>query len=154
MCIQASMVQYTLYSWRWRVSSGALEQNNIKVQMSWMKCKKWIRWVSWSRSTNTVPEAKWATVQRRVQSRAKLCEQCCIIMIIYHGERAEPNVLLICLLDSGELCTFQPFLSPPRQDWWSRWDMCCKSIVRSVCLSRLSPVTHLSSLTIHNTTPP
>lgn len=50
---------------------------------------------------HTVPEAKRATVQGRVQSSAQLCKQCCIIMTAHQSERTDPNVLLICLPDSG-----------------------------------------------------
>lgn len=55
---------------------------------------------------NIVPEAKWATVQGRVQSSAKLCKQCCIIIAVYHSERTGFNVLLICLVDNGVMGFF------------------------------------------------
>lgn len=79
-----------------------------------MKCKKWVKWVLWSRSMNMLPGAKWATVQGRVQRSAKLCKQCCIIMTVYHSKRTDPNVLLIYLLDSGAVCTSKAFISPGR----------------------------------------
>lgn len=55
---------------------------------------------------NIVPEAKWTTVQGRVQSSAKLCKQCCIIIAVYHSERTGFNVLLICLVDNGVMGFF------------------------------------------------
>lgn len=55
---------------------------------------------------NIVPEAKWATVHGRVQSSAKLCKQCCIIIAVYHSERTGFNVLLICLVDNGVMGFF------------------------------------------------
>ncbi len=45
-----------------------------------------------SRSMNTLPEAKRATVQGRVQGSAKLCKHCCIIMTVYPSERTDLNV--------------------------------------------------------------
>lgn len=63
-------------------------------------------WGKWSGSMNIVPEAKWATVQGRVQSSAKLCKQCCIIIAVYHSERTGFNVLLICLVDNGVMGFF------------------------------------------------